>query len=190
MAIPSLRKLCIVAGLAPLLAAAPAAAGPFDCSVVYDEFDSFMNKNYLLQPDAYGQVLTGVITRDQYNSGQKGKLLLSPERQGWGVAIIHTNKNARGKFLFSWGSRGGARGTPLLLLKDITVFGRVEDGYRPRLTRELRLSASQGADLDTGRAAAGANADIVYRNTDANTFQIEAVNGARITFPMETLCRQ
>lgn len=169
--------------------ASPAAAGPFDCSVVYDEFDSFMNKNYLLKPDAYGPVVSGKISRAQYNSGQKGKLLLRPGRQGWGVAIVHTNKNAQGKFLFTWGGRGDARGAPLLILRDVTLFGRVQDGHGRRVIREIRVSSSQTVDLDAGRASTGTGADLRFRNVDGKTLQIEAVNGAKLTFPMASLCK-
>jgi hypothetical protein len=192
MSVSSFRKICLFVGLAAAVAAisASANAGPFDCSVAYDEFDSFMNKNYLLKPEAYGPVLTGKISRDQYNSQQKGKLMLRPGREGMGVAIVHTNKNTRGKFLFTWGGRGDAHGTPLLLLRDVTLFGRVADGFAPRLTREIRVSSSQTVDLDTGRASAGPAADIWYRNVDGRMLQIEAVNGARLTFPMATLCKQ
>ncbi|MCG8652562.1 MAG: hypothetical protein MI861_22165, partial [Pirellulales bacterium] len=152
-------------------------------------FDSFMNKNYLMKPDAYGPVLTGKITRQQYNAQQKGKLMLRPGREGMGVAIVHTNKNTRGKFLFTFGGRAGARGTPLLVLRDVTLFGRVADGFSPRRTREVRVSSSQMVDLDRGRASSGPEADIWYRNIDGQTLQIEAVNGARLTFPVATLCK-
>ena len=186
---PRLIALAAAAALTACLAV-PAQAGPFDCSVAYDEFDSFMNKNYLLKPDAYGEVIKGRISRDQYNSGQKGKLLLRPGRQGWGVAIVHTNKNTRGKFLYTWGGRGDARGTPLLILRDITLYGRVNDGHGLRVTREIRVSASQAVDLDAGRASAGPEADLRFRNLDGKTLVIEPVNGAQLTFPVSTLCKQ
>lgn len=180
---------CIAVAFTLAAFTGPAAAGPFDCSVVYDEFDSFMNKNYLLDPGAYGPVVSGKISRAQYNSGQKGKLLLRPGRQGWGVAIVHTNKNTRGKFLFTWGGRGDARGAPLLILRDVTLYGRVEDGRGRRVTREIRVSSSQTVDLDAGRASAGPAADLRFRNVDGKTLQVEAVNGAKITFPMASLCK-
>lgn len=176
--------------IAFLLAAGAAHAGPFDCSVVYDEFDSFMNRNYLLNPEAYGQVLQGQITRDQYNGAQKGRIMLRPGRQGWGVAIVQTNKNLRGKFVYTWGGRGDSRGTPLLILRDVTLYARVEDGTGRKLTREIRVTASQTVDLDKGRASIGANADIRFRNVDGKTLALEAVNGAKLTFPMESLCKQ
>lgn len=180
---------CAALGLVLAVFVGPAAAGSFDCSVVYDEFDSFMNKNYLLDPGAYGPVIAGKISRAQFNSGQRGKLLLRPGREGSGIAIIQTNKNARGKFLFSWGGRGDARGTPLLILRDVTLFGKVQNGKGRRITREIRVSSSQTVDLDKGRASTGPEADIRFRNTDGKTLLIEAVNGARIAFPTASLCK-
>ncbi len=167
----------------------PANAGPYDCSVVYDEFDSFMNKNFLMKPESYVSTVQGKLSRGDYNSKQKGKLLLSPHRKGMGVAIVHTNKNTRGKFLFTWSGRGDQRGTPLMILRDVTLFGRVEDGYRPKKFREIRVSSSQTVDLDTGRPTQGDAADIWYHAVDAKTILIEAVNGAKLSFPMETLCK-
>lgn len=182
--IPALTALALVAGHP-----APAGAGPYDCSVVYDEFDSFMNKNFLLKPEAFVATVQGKLSRADFNSRQKGKLLLSPKRKGMGVAIVHTNKNIRGKFLFSWGGRGDQRGSPLMILRDVTLFGRVEDGFRPKKYREIRVSSSQAVDLDTGRPTQGEGADIRYNAVDANTILIEAVNGAKLSFPMETLCK-
>ena len=123
------------------------------------------------------------------NSKQKGVLLLSPNRRGFGVAIVHTNKNTRGKFLFTWSGRGDLRGSPLMILRDVTLFGRVQDGQGKRKYREIRVSASQMVDLDTGRPSQGKNADIRYRAVDTDTIYLEAINGAKLSFPMETLCK-
>ena len=169
--------------------AAPARAGPFDCSVVYDEFDSLMNKNFLLKPEAYVRVVKDKLSRDDYNARQKGKLLLDQTRQGWGAAVVLTNRNTWGKFLFTWGGRGDARGTPLLILKDVTLYGRVQDGFQPRVVSEIRIGASQTVDLDTGSAAGGDASDVWFHNIDGKTMFVEAVNGATLAFPMESLCR-
>lgn len=183
------RTAGLVFGLFIVLGISPVQAGPFDCSVVYDEFDSLMNKNYLVKPEAYGPVIKDKISRAQYNAQQKGKLLLRPGREGMGVAIVHTNKNTRGKFLFTWGGRGDARGTPLLVLRDVTLYGRVADGFARRLTREIRISSSQSVDLDKGHAAVGPEADIKFYNADGKTLLIEAINGAKLTFPVASLCK-
>lgn len=180
--------LALTLGLSAI--AAPAYAGPFDCSVVYDEFDSLMNKNYLLQPEAYGPVVQDRLSREQFNTQQKGKLLLRPGREGSGVAIVKTNQNKWGKLLFTWTGRGDSRGTPLLVIHDVTLYARVKEGGGRRQIREIRMTASQTVDLDTGRASTSAEADIRYRNVGGKTLYIEAVNGARLVFPLETLCRQ
>lgn len=188
MKLSSLFRPSTLGAVALALTAATAQAGSFDCSVVYDEFDSFMNKGYLVKPENYGPVLAGRITRDYFEQNQKGRLLLRPGREGMGAAVVKTNGPAYGKFLFSWGGRGDARGTPLLLLRDITLYRGVENGSGLKMTRELRLTASQGVDLDAGRASTGPEADIVYRNIDGKTLLIEPVNGASLTFPMASLC--
>ena len=166
----------------------PVHAGPFDCGVVYDEFDSFMNRNFLMKPDGYVKTRQGKISQADA-AKQSGALLLSPSRKGMGVAIVQTNKNTHGKFLFSWSGRGDLRGTPLLILRDVMLFGRVQDGAGLKKHREIRVSASQMVDLDTGRATQGSGADIRYQAIDAKTIQLEAVNGAKLFFPMETLCK-
>lgn len=186
-----MKRVCAaLASIAPLFLCTPTQAGSFDCSVVYDEFDSLMNKDFLTNPGNYVQVKQGQMTRDDYNGQQKGKLMLRPDRKGLGVAIVRTNKNSWGKFLYSWGGPGDLRGTPLLILRDVTLFGRVEDGANARVTREIRVSSSQQVDLDRGLTGEGQEADIWFHNVDGKTMQIEAVNGATLAFPMETLCAQ
>lgn len=184
-----IRNIGLIFGLNIVLGISSVQAGPFDCSVVYDEFDSLMNKNYLVKPEAYGPVVSGKISRKQFTAQQKGKLLLRPGREGMGVAIVHTNGNKRGKFLFTWSGRGDARGTPLLVLRDVTLYGRVADGFGRRITREIRVSSSQTVDLDKGHALVGPEADIRFYNADGKTLLIEAVNGAKLTFPTATLCK-
>ena len=169
--------------------ATPLHAGTFDCSVVYDEFDSLMNKNFLVKPGDYTKVIEGKLSRGDYNSGQKGKLLLTPARKDMGVAIVKTNTGAWGKFLFTWGGRGDALGNPLLILRDVTLFGDVENGDRPKITREIRVSTGGRVDIDRGLAGEGAEADVWFHNIDGKTMFLEAVNGASLSFPMETLCR-
>jgi len=190
MNLSSLFRSGLTAGFIAAFSAMPAAAGPFDCAVAYDEFDSFMNRNYLVNPQAYGQVLQGKITRDYFDQNQKGRLLLRAGREGMGAAVVRTNGGAHGKFLFSWGGRGDAQGTPLLLLRDVTLYGNVENGTAMAMTREMRMTASQSVDLDAGRASTGPEADIVYRNLDGKTLLLEPINGATLTFPMETLCKR
>lgn len=171
------------------LLAPPAAAGPFDCSVAYDEFESFMNKSYLIKPESFVRTQQGTISQAQ-STQQANALLLSPQRLGMSAAIIQTNKNAYGKFRFSWSGRGDLRGTPLLILRDVTMYKSVEDGNGRRDYREIRVSASQLIDLDTGRATQGQGADIRYNASNPKEIVLEAINGAKISFPMETACRK
>ena len=60
----SARSLFVLLAAAALgLTSTPAVAGPFDCSVVYDEFDSLMNKNFLVKPGSYVRVVEGKLSR-------------------------------------------------------------------------------------------------------------------------------
>lgn len=169
--------------------AIPAAAGAYDCSVVYDEFDSLMNKGFLLKPEGYVPVERDKLSRADYEAKQRDRLLLGAGRRGAGVAIVRTNANTYGKFLFAWEGPGDARGVPLLVLRDVTLYGKVQDGSARRVTREIRLSASQKADLDRGLPTEGPEADIWFHNVDGKTIYLEAVNGAQIAFPMGSLCK-
>lgn len=180
----TLAAMTLVTGLTTSV-----SAGPFDCSVSYDEFDSFMNRNFLIQPEGYVASVQNAITQAQARQ-QGAALMLGPGRKGMGVAIAKTNKNAHGKLLFSWEGRGDLRGTPLLILRDVTLFSKVETGAGRKRYREIRVSASQMIDLDTGRATQGEGADLRYQAVDAKTIRLEAINGAQLTFPMETLCKQ
>lgn len=166
----------------------PVLAGPFDCSVAYDEFDSFMNRNFLVQPKGYVASLENKITQADARK-QGSTLMLGAGRKGMGVAIVQTNKNAHGKFLFNWEGRGDLRGTPLLILRDVTLYSKVETGGGQKRVREVRVSAAQMVDLDTGRPTQSNDADIRYTAVDAKTIQLEAINGAKLTFPMESLCK-
>lgn len=164
-------------------------AGTFDCSVVYDEFTSLMNKNFLLNPGTYVNTTKVRLSRADYNSRQKGVLLQSLENKGYGVAVVHTNRNTWGKFMFTWGAPQ-QNGHPSLIIKDLTLYGRVLDGYQPRVTPKIVVPTSYQVDLDTSAVGGGTLADIWFHNVDGNTMFVEAVNGATLDFPMESLCRQ
>lgn len=169
--------------------AGTAAAGPFDCAVVYDEFESLMNKNFLVKPDAYVPMAWDRLTFEDYTNKQKGKLMLRPGRQGWGAAVVRTNANASGKFLFAFdGGPGDLRGSPLLIIRDITLVNKVEDGSGQRIHREVRVSAQQGVDLDQGRIDEGDAVDLQFRNVDGK-LSIESANGAIVAFPLASLCK-
>lgn len=170
-----------------MLASSVSFAGSFDCSTIYDEFDSLMLKNFLIRPQNYVQVVNQRMSRAQYNNEQKGRLMLANDNRGWGVAIVHTNRNTWGKLLFTWGAPM-QNGQPSLILKKVTLFGRVLDGFAPRTVGLINVPSSYTVDLDTGAIGAGNQADIWFHNVDGNTMFIEAVNGAEISFPMQSLC--
>ena len=175
----------LIALVALLLVSIPCYA--VDCSLVYDEFDSLMNKDFLVSPSRYVKTVSNRLSRNEYNSEQKGKFLLSSDHKGLGVAIVHTNNDSWGKLLFTWG-RPIQNGHPSLVIKEAVIYGRVNDGFRPRTLRDLNLKSSFKLDIDTGRSG-GNDADIWFHNIDGNTMYIEAVNGATLEFPVQSLCR-
>lgn len=161
----------------------------FDSSVIYDEFDSLMNKEFLIHPDRYVRTVKERLSRADYNAKQKGRFLLRPHRQGWGIAVVHTNKNTWGKLLFTWGAPV-QNGEPSLVVKEVTLFGRVMDGASPRKYENLVIKSSYQADLDTGNTSnPGTAADIWFHNVGGGEMYIEAVNGATLEFPLESMCR-
>ncbi len=117
------------------------------CDLVYDEFDSLMNKDFLTRPDQFVKVKKNRLSRRDFNRYQKGKFTLSKGRQQLGVAIIHTNRNTWGKLLYTWGVSPQNR-RPILLIREAVLFGRVTDGYRPRVMKNIIISSSGTYDLD------------------------------------------
>ena len=178
------------------------AAGYFNCSVVYDEFDSLMNNRFLVEPDRFVGTLDGSITRTQFETLQRGQFLVYPERAASGIAIFRTNQNLHGKFLYRF-SDPLPDGKVQLIIEEAVLFARVSDGYGPVRLGPLRLKPGVGLDLDSGRylepnylGARGApggpdmsSADIQFGITEdsAEPF-IAAVNEATIRFPVESLC--
>jgi len=156
-----------------------------NCDLVYDEFDSLMNKQFLLEPGKYTQVASQRLSRKRYEQSQQGKFLLSVDRKDYGIAIVHTNKNTWGKFLFTWGKSGEQT---VLIIKDATLYAGVLDGYRPRTYKPLRVRSSYQLDLDTGKSTTQRDADIWFHNVDGTTMYLEAVNGAALFFPLRSLC--
>jgi len=163
------------------------AALAVNCGLVYDEFDNLMNKEFLINPASYVKTMSGRLSRSDYNSKQKGKFLLNQKRQGHGIAVVHTNKNSRGKFLFTW-SHPNQSSPPILVIKEVVLYGRVKDGYKPVVRRNLNIKSSFTLDLDTGKMG-GKGADIWFHNVDGKRMYIEARNGATLHFPMQSLCK-
>ena len=175
------------AGLLALQVGA-ADAGYFDCNVVYDEFEQLMTKNFLVEPDRYVSVVAGRLTRKDFIDLQKGRFTLRAEREGFGIGIVQTNRNTRGKFLFSWNQSPREDLIPLVI-EETVLYGRVSDGYAPRRLAPIYVKPSFAVDLDSGQVldAGHETTDVVY-NIQDGVFYIEAVNGASLQFPLESMC--
>lgn len=177
----------VVWSVAPL----PAVAGSFDCTVVYDEFEQLMNKSYLVKPDDYVPTLSQKLSRDQFLALQQGKLLLYPNRQSFGVVIIKTTSQTRGKILFDWDQPPIRGKTPLKIIDGVT-YGRVMDGYAPQRLGPMLIKSGTGVDIDSGTANTldeeDVAIDIVYR-VRGGVALLEGANGALLEFPIESLCR-
>ncbi|MFC1664280.1 hypothetical protein ACFL17_01445 [Pseudomonadota bacterium] len=162
-------------------------AGYFDCNVIYDEFDSLMNKQFLIDPGRYVQAQKGRMSRTEFFNRQQGRLHLSGDRKKYGVAIIRTNQNIRGKLLFNWNVQE-INGIPPIMIQEGILYGRVYDGFAPQRLRPTLIKPTYFIDIDTGAVTEETKeADIAYKAEDGNYF-LEAANGAELSFPVETLC--
>ena len=176
-------------------------SGYFDCSVVYDEFDSLMNNQFLVAPDRYVATAAARLTRAQYERLQRNRFKLHEERAGMGVLVFRTGMNVHGKALFQFAQPVDS-GTPDLLVEHAIVFGRVADGYAPRWLRPLRIKADSYVDLDSGAThhrdlrnstdtavVESGGFDLYYRSDPGSgDWVIEALPPATLIFPIESLC--
>ena len=159
-----------------------------DCGLVYDEFDSLMNRDFLVSPEKFVKGFRQKISRRDYNSRQKGKLRLWSHRKGLGVGIVKTNKGRYGKFLYTWGKPSNGSTGLHLLVKELTLFTDVNQGKRPRRFKDINLPSSYTLDVDTGRISKGKASDIWFNNVDGKNMSVQARNGARLFFPETSLC--
>lgn len=179
---------------------APAQAGYFDCSVIYDEFDSLMNKRYLVEPANYVVTIKDRLSREEFIGLQQGKLMLSGAREGKGVGVVRTNRNSYARFVFSWGESLRER-APALEVHETVIYGRVEDGYAPQRLRPLTVNPGFGLDFDEAQVVelprdAESGEPLPERETTADLAHVgaggqlylEAVNGATLDFPVESMC--
>lgn len=198
------KTLTLTAALVLMLSAwtAPPAAraGYFDCSVVYDEFESLMNKRFLVEPSNYVVTIKDRMSREEYIGLQQGKLLLTGPRAGKGVGVIRTNRNSYARFVFSWGESLHERAPPLVVHETV-IYGRVEDGYAPQRLRPLTVNPGFGIDFDEARVLElprddqsgeatperETTADLAHIDSGEQLY-IEAVNGATVEFPVESMC--
>lgn len=187
-----------------MLAAGPGAAlaGTFNCAVVYDEFESLMNKRFLVQPDDFVRTQPGSISMEQFQDVSAADFLLYPGRQGMGIGILTTNQNIRAKFLFHW-SQPMVDDTRHVIIDEVVKFGRAADGYAPSRMGPFRLKPGMAIDIDNGvyvpareglvrdeeLARKQQTGDLLYEvNPDGAV--LRSVNDAEVLFPLETLCQE
>ncbi len=184
------QPLRVMRILAPLIALGGGIteAGYFDCNVVYDEFDQLMSKQFLVEPDRYVATIENRLTRKEFLELQQGRFTLHPEREGFGVAVVRTNRNIHGKFVFSWEQSPREDWLPLIVQEAI-LYGRVDDGYAPRRLEPLFVKPASAVDLDEARVIEVGEpaADLLY-DVEDGVFYIEAINGASLSFPVESMC--
>ena len=172
--------------------AVPATAGYFDCSVVYDEYENLMNKQFLMEPDRFVATIRERLTMEQFAEIGSDRFLLYAQREGLGIAVIVTNRNTHGKMLFTWDKATADEATaPAFLIEDTVLFGRVEDGFAPRRLSRVHLNPGLAVDVDTGAIADSdePSTDIAYIAGEDGIY-VEAVNGATLEFPTESLCHK
>ena len=113
--------------------------------------------------------------------------MLPAARRNKGIAILVTNRRVHGKLLFSWGLPGDGRELSLIL-ESVTLYDKVRDPRSVRRTQRIVVPSSLAVDLDSGRIGDDEAADLRFRNMDGQIMFIEATNGARLDFPMASLC--
>ena len=163
----------------------------FDCSVIYDEFDSLMHKDFLVSPDNYVSTISGEISFEDFNATQRGKLHLRKDRPEKGVGIIYTNDKLYGKFLFDWQDH------QQIIFEDIIIYNRVEDGYAPLHHGFLTLNQGEQIDLDAGKVflvneendLENIRADLFLSVSGSSNPVLQSINEARVFFPTASLCQ-
>jgi len=193
----------LILGGAILAGASTAAhAGSFNCAVVYDEFESLMNKQFLSQPDRFVRTLPGRISKEQFEGVSNADFLLYPSREGMGIGVLTTNKRVHAKFLFRW-SEPMADETSHVIIEELVKYGRVSDGYAPSRAGPFRLKPGMAIDIDSGEyvlveegllqdeelARKKETGDLLYE-AGAGGGVLKSVNGAQVQFPLETMCQQ
>lgn len=165
-------------------------AQAFDCSVIYDEFDSLMHKDFLISPDNYVASISGEITFEEFTAAQRGKFYLRKDRPERGVGIIFTNNKLYGKFIFDWPDQ------QTIIIEDIIIYNRVEDGYAPIHHWQLKMNQGDKIDLDNGNVISGDDfpeeellrADLQLSSKSPGNPVFESINEARVYFPTASLC--
>ena len=162
----------------------------FDCSVIYDEYDSLMHKEFLISPDNYVANISGEISFEDFKAAQRDRLFLRKDRPGRGVGVVFTNDKLHGKFVFDW------RDPQTIIIEDIIIYNRVEDGYAPIHHWQITLNQGDKIDLDTGQIIYGdeqpevelLRADLQLSLASTSNPVLESINEARVYFPTASLC--
>ena len=165
-------------------------AKAFDCSVIYDEFDSLMHKEFLISPDNYVASISGEISFEDFNAAQRGKLFLRKDRPEKGVGVIFTNNKLYGKFVFDWQTKQS------IMIEDVIIYSRVEDGYAPIHHWQLMITQGDKIDLDNGKVFTGEDypedellrADLQLSTGSTGNPVLESINEARVFYPTASLC--
>ncbi len=159
----------------------------FDCSVIYDEFDSLMHKEFLVAPENYVSAVSGELSFEEFNASQKGKFYLRKDRPERGIGIVFTNDKLYGRFIFNW------QESAELIIEDIIIYNRVEDGYAPIHRGPVSLATGQQIDLDEGviysnnKQGETIRADLALSASSSNPV-LSSINEARVYFPTSSLC--
>ncbi len=151
-----------------------------------DNFDLVTQKqlkDVFGKPKPGNKFVAGKLSRDSYNSKQKGKLakLLKEDRKGLGVAFFRTNGGNYGKLLYTWGVG------PTLHLKEVVVF-------RPQgnqFLKSIAIGSAGHIDLDTGKGTHSPGIfddnykpDLHFSDTNGQIMFLSETDGARILFPI------
>ncbi len=147
-----------------------------------------MHAQYLIKPDQYVETFDSLMTRTEFQQYQANQFKLRADRKGVGIGIIRTNQNTSGKMIFSWVDRPSEDLVPFII-DEIIIYGRVSDGYAPQRLKSVFLTPSFAVDLDTGEVVEpdDPSADMTYVFANGE-YVVEAINSARIHFPIESMC--
>ena len=124
-----------------------------DCSVIYDEFESLMHKQFLVQPGDYLPVAEAQLSEFDFAAQQQGKFLLYEEREDAGILVFLTGENRYGKLLYRWSDPLPDNKRHLLILEGL-YYEAVSSGLLPTRFGPIRVSANMGVDLDAWQLVA------------------------------------
>lgn len=156
-----------------------------------------------MEPDAFGPTFAGGISKQQFETQQKGQFKLFPNRVEMGIGILKTNSNIHSKFLYRWGAPM-VDGSFNLVFDEIVRYARVSDGYAPSRIGPVVMKPGSEIDIDNntvffgntqsqeigqGDGESQQRTDLRYRvDPNSGMWILEAINGASVHFPLETLC--